>query len=215
MGAGQSWVIGLTGGIGTGKTRVADLLRELGAAVECSDRIVHELQARGGRALQAIADVFGQHYVTARGELDRERLGQRVFSDPNARQRLNRIMHPLVREELSRRLDRHVAAKAPVVVLDIPLLLEGRTAGGTSGAPLPFDQVVLVYAPEATQVERASRRDGMTAEDVLRRVKAQLSIEEKRKLADVVIDNSGDWASTEAQVRALYQGWIERPPSRL
>ena len=208
----RSVVIGLTGGIATGKSRVAHLLRSLGAAVECSDRIVRELQAPGGLALRRIAETFGEHYVTSRGELDRERLGDLVFRTPKAREKLNRIVHPLVFQELTARLQHHLEARQPVIVLDIPLLVEGRMAGQGSGAGLPFDQIVLVYAPEELQLERLVARDGLTLEEAQRRVASQLSIEEKRKYADVVIENGGDWESTEARVRALYQGWLEHPP---
>jgi len=212
MSADHTWVIGLTGGIGTGKTRVADRLRELGAAVECADRIVHELQRKGGRALPAIVDRFGQHFITAEGELDRERLGELVFRDPDARQRLNQIIHPLVLEELQARLRSHVEAGASVVVIDIPLLIEGRVSGRGAAAALPFDQIVLVYAPRETQIERVMQRDGLSREAVEARLSAQLDIERKRKLADVIIDNTSDWGQTDSQLQALFARWTSAPP---
>jgi dephospho-CoA kinase len=201
-------VIGLTGGIGTGKSRVAELLRQLGAAVECSDLIVREIQAPGGRALGAIAETFGAEYLTADGALDRAKLGALVFADATARVKLNAIIHPMVYVELTERLKRHADAGVPVVVLDIPLLLEGRKAGRGSGAAIPFDEVVVVYADEATQIARVMARDGLSRADAELRVRAQLSIEEKRAMADTVIDNSGPWERTEAQVRELYARWL-------
>jgi dephospho-CoA kinase len=204
-------VVGLTGGIGTGKSRVAELLRALGAAVECSDRIVREIQAPGGRALGAIADTFGKEYLTPEGALDRPRLGQLVFADPAARRKLNDIIHPLVFLELSERLKRHAQAGAPVVVLDIPLLLEGRRAGRGSGAGIPFDEVVVVYADEATQIARVMARDKLSRADAEARVRAQMPIEEKRAMADTVIDNSGSWERAEHEVRALWKRWVESP----
>ncbi len=211
MTAARARVVGLTGGIGTGKSRVADLLRALGAAVECSDQIVREIQAPGGRALGAIAETFGREYLTAEGALDRPKLGQLVFADPAARRKLNDIIHPLVYLELTERLEKHAQAGAPVIVLDIPLLLEGRRAGRGSGAGIPFDEVVVVYADEATQIERVMARDGLSRADAEARVRAQMPIEETRAMADTVIDNSGEWDDTEAQVRALWRRWIGAP----
>jgi len=201
-------VVGLTGGIGTGKSRVAELLRQLGAAVECSDLIVRELQAPGGRALSAIAQTFGAEYIGPDGALDRAKLGALVFKDPEARVKLNLIIHPLVFAELTERLKKHAEAGAPVVVLDIPLLLEGRRAGRGSGAGIPFDEIVVVYASEPTQIERVMTRDGLSRSDAELRVRAQLSIEEKRAMADTVVDNSGAWESTARQVRELWARWL-------
>ncbi|MFQ5513123.1 MAG: dephospho-CoA kinase [Myxococcota bacterium] len=208
MGRTRTLVVGLTGGIGSGKSRVADLLRKLGAQVECSDRIVRELQAPGGAALEAIASAFGKEYLQPSGELDREKLGSLVFSDARARRQLGEIVHPLVYGELERRLRLHREAGAPVVVLDIPLLLEGRRAGRGSGASLPFDLVVLVYADEETQIRRVMERDGLTQEAAESRVRAQMPIDRKRAMADVVIDNGGAWEETERRVRALYASWL-------
>lgn len=202
-----SWVVGLTGGIGSGKTRVADLLRELGAAVECSDLIVRELQAPGGEVLEAIAETFGPQYLTADGELDREKLGELVFNDPEARTKLGNLTHPRVYGQLLRRMEQHRAAGVEVIVLDIPLLLEGRKTGRGSGAKLPFDAICVVYADEPTQLERVMARDNLSQEQAQSRISAQMPIEEKRRMADVVIDNTGDWSSTEKQVRDLYDSW--------
>ena len=122
-------LIGLTGGIGTGKSRVADLLRALGAAVECSDAIVRELQAPGGAGLVAIVAAFGREYLTPEGELDRPKLGKLVFNDPGARVRLNLLIHPLVTRETQREDRSAPRARRAVIVADIPLLLEGRQGG--------------------------------------------------------------------------------------
>jgi dephospho-CoA kinase len=204
----RSWVVGLTGGIGTGKTRVADLLRELGAAVECSDVIVRELQSPGGEVLNAIAETFGREYLTSEGSLDREKLGELVFNDEEARVKLGNLTHPAVYGQLLRRMEAHKAAGVAVIVLDIPLLLEGKRSGRGSGAKLPFDVVCVVYADEATQLERVMARDDLSREQAQSRVSAQLPIEEKRRMANVVIDNTGDWDATEKQVRELYTSWL-------
>jgi dephospho-CoA kinase len=211
-----SVLIGLTGGIGTGKSRVAELLRALGAAVECSDLIVRELQAPGGAGLAAIGEAFGLEYLTPEGELDRAKLGKLVFNDPSARGRLNLLIHPLVTRETQARIAAHRACGVAVIVADIPLLLEGKQAGIGSGAVLPFDRIVLVYATEEQQLARVLARDKLSHEDALARIRSQLPIEQKRALADVVIDNSGTWEAAEKQVREHYAAWLKRgqsPPS--
>ena len=210
MARAKGLLVGLTGGIGTGKTRVADLLAELGAAVECSDKIVRELQARGGAGLRAIAEAFGPEYLSAEGELDRAKLGQKVFGDVQARMRLNALIHPLVTAELQRRVAAHRARETAVIVVDIPLLLEGKKAGVGTGAVLPFDVIAVVYSAPAQQLERVTARDSLSRDAALARIGAQLSIDEKRALADVVIDNSGAWEATEKQVRELFASWTRR-----
>ena len=205
-----SVVVGLTGGIGTGKTRVAELLRELGAAVECSDQIVRELQSPGGEVLEAIAETFGREYLLPSGELDRAKLGDLVFNDEAARAKLGDLIHPAVYRTLLARMQAHKQAGVAVIVLDIPLLLEGRSAGKGSGALLPFDVICLVYADEDTQLARLTERDELSAEEARARMDSQLAIEEKRTMAEVIVDNSGDWQATAKQVRELYEGWVKR-----
>jgi dephospho-CoA kinase len=207
----RSLVIGLTGGIGTGKTRVSDLLRELGAAIVCSDEIVRQLQAPGGEVLEKIVETFGREYRLPSGELDRARLGELVFNDPAERQRLNAIVHPAVGRETTRQLEQHREADVPVVVLDIPLLFEVRRPGTPAAHPTDF--VVVVYAGEDTQHERVVARDELHPDEARARIKSQIPIEEKRELADVVVDNSGTWQSTEKQVRELYSEWVRRAHS--
>jgi dephospho-CoA kinase len=206
-------VVGLTGGIGTGKSRVVELLARLGAAIVDSDRIVRELQQAGSPALARIAETFGSEYLLPDGNLDRAKLGKLVFDHPAERAKLNAIMLPAVTVRLRERLEELRAAGERVIVLDIPLLLEGRKSGSGAGAVLPFDVVVVVYADEETQVRRVMERDSLSREDALARVRAQLSIEEKRRMADVVIDNRGDWDSTEKRVRELFAGWARGAPA--
>jgi dephospho-CoA kinase len=194
-------VIGLSGGIGTGKSTVARMFAAQGAVVIDADAIVHELQARGQPLVAELAAAFGPGVLDAEGGLDRAALGAIVFRDPEARARLGSIVHPKVGAEFARRIAAARAAGAPVLVLDIPLLFEGRKAGTGSAAQLRFDATVLVYAPEAMQVERQLARDGCARDEARRRVEAQLPIEEKKALADYVIDNSGALEETERQVR--------------
>lgn len=196
-------VIGLTGGIGTGKSTVSRLLAELGAVVIDADAIVHALQAPGSPVLREIADALGADVVDATGALDRARVAERVFRDPAQRQRLNAIMHPRVGAEMARRREAAHASGAPLIVLDIPLLFESRPRD-REAARGGADATVLVYAPPAAQIERTVARDGCTREQAEARIAAQLPIDEKRALADHVIDNSGPREDTERQVRELF-----------
>lgn len=196
-------VVGLTGGIGSGKSTVATLLRDLGAVVIDADAIVHEMQEAGKPLLAEMVAAFGPDILDANGALDREALGRIVFSDPAQRARLGAIVHPKVGAEMAHRLAAARASGAPLVVLDVPLLLEGREAG--RGAPAPYECVIVVWAPEGAQLERQMRRDGRDRDEALRRIRSQMSLDEKRRLADHVIDNSGSPEETEQQVRALYQ----------
>ena len=207
-----SVTIGLSGGIGTGKSTVARLLAAQGAVVIDADTMVHELQSRGSPLLAEIAAEFGPGVLDAEGGLDRAALGARVFRDPEARRRLEAIVHPKVGAEFARRIAAARASGARVLVLDIPLLFEGRRAGTGSAALMKFDATVLVYAPEKLQIERQMARDGCTREEAVHRVRAQLPIEEKKALADYVIDNSGSLEETERQVRELLSRLLAAEP---
>ena len=198
-------VVGLSGGIASGKSTVANLFKMLGAAVIDADAIVHELQSPGSPVLAELAAAFGPEVLDEAGGLDRAALGDIAFRDPKARARLGAIMHPKVAAEMARRMADARADGVALIVLDIPLLFEGQKAGSGRAAQLAFDKTVLVYAPEAIQIERQMVRDGCDRAEALRRIAAQLSIEEKKGMADVVIDNSGRPEETEKQVRVLYE----------
>jgi len=198
-------IAGLSGGIGSGKSTVAALLAELGARVIDADAIVHELQAPESPLLAELAEAFGSDILDASGALDRAALGAIVFRDAEARTRLGAIMHPRVGVEMMRRIATARDADVDLVVLDIPLLFEGMKAGTGISRQLAFDATVVVHVPEALQTERQVARDGCTSEEALRRIRAQLPIDEKRDMADFVIDNSGSREETERQVRDLYR----------
>jgi dephospho-CoA kinase len=198
-------IVGLSGGIGSGKSTVARRLAALGATVIDADAIVHELQAPGAPMLAEIAAAFGPGVIDAQGRLDRAALGAIVFRDAAARARLGAIVHPPVGAEIARRVARARSEGVPVLVLDIPLLFEGRQAGTGSAAALRFDATVVVFAPEEEQIARQIARDGCSREEALRRIRAQLPLEEKKALADFVIDNSGTPEETERQVNALWE----------
>lgn len=209
--AAMTRVVGLTGGIGSGKSSVASLLRALGALLIDADAIVHELQGPGSPLLGEMVREFGPGILDANGALARETLGQIVFADAEKRARLGAIVHPRVGVEMARRLEAARARHVPLVVLDVPLLLEGRA--GASG--LPYEAVIVVWAPESVQLERQMRRDGRDRDESLRRIRAQMPLDEKRRLADHVIDNSGSLEDTERQVRALYRQLVAEAPTEV
>ena len=203
-------ILGLSGGIGSGKSTVGRILAELGAVVVDADAIVHEQQAAGQPMLQEIAAAFGDEVLRADGSLDRAALGAIVFRDEAARARLGTIVHPPVIAEMMRRTKAAVDAGERVVVVDIPLLFEGRASGRGSGASMDFDETVCVWVSRETQIERTMSRDGCDAAEAERRIAAQLPIDEKRELADHVIDNSGTPEETRKQVVALFESLSAR-----
>lgn len=194
-------VLGLTGGIGSGKSRVAELLARLGAAVISADQVARDVTRPCRPAYHEIVDRFGPGVVLPDGTLDRRALARQVFADPKARRRLEEITHPEIRREMGRRLGELRAAgdPPPAAVLEVPLLFEagGREAYGC-------DEVWVVYAPEEVRIARVMARDGLSRDEVLARLRAQLPLEEKVRRADTVIDNSGAWEETERQVRAAW-----------
>ncbi|MGY1650416.1 dephospho-CoA kinase [Geodermatophilus sp. SYSU D01119] len=189
--------IGLTGGIGSGKSTVAALLAARGAVVVDADRIAREVVEPGTPGLAAVVGAFGPGVRTADGALDRAALASIVFADPEARARLDGIVHPLVRARAQ-----EVVARAPedaVVVQDVPLLVETGQAG-------QYDLVLVVEADLETRVARLLLR-GLTEEDARARIAAQATDEQRRAVADVVLDNSGTPDALAAQVERF---WAER-----
>lgn len=197
-------LVGLSGGIGSGKSTVSSLLEELGSVVIDADAIVHELQAPGTPLLAELVEAFGPRVLTADGALDRKTLGGIVFEDPGARAELGRLVHPRVGETMLQRSEAARAAGAELVVLDIPLLFEGRAAGTGTAAQLGYDSTLLVWVPVEVQIERTIARDACSRDEAQARIDAQLPIDEKRALADRVIDNSGTREQTRAQVERVH-----------
>ena len=186
--------VGLTGGIGSGKSTVAELFARRGAVVIDADAIARELVEPGEPALHELVDEFGESIIAADGSLKRSELARIAFHDPSATERLNAIMHPLIRAETQRRLAK--AADAEVILYDMPLLFE------THQEDL-VDVVVVVDVPEAQQVKRAVRR-GLDEADVRRRMEVQTSRSRRVTEADFVIDNSGSRRNTERQVQGIW-----------
>jgi dephospho-CoA kinase len=186
--------VGLTGGIGAGKSAVAQLLAERGAAVIDADAIARQVVAPGTPGLAAVAEAFGPQLVRADGTLDREGLGAIVFGDPDARKRLESITHPLIGAETARRMAALPAGT--MVVYDVPLLVEV----GLHGA---YDVVVVVEAPRELRLERLERR-GLAREQALARMASQASDADRRAVADVLIDNGGTLDDLRGQVAAAW-----------
>ena len=196
--------IGLSGGIGSGKSTVSKLLRELGATVVDADALVHEMQAAGQPMLEEIRAAFGNDVIREDGSLDRPALGAIVFRDPEKRKILEKIVQPPVVAEMARRARVAIDAEEPMVVMDIPLLFEGYRAGTGSAAANQYDSTVCVWVPVEVQIERTMQRDGCDRSEAERRVAAQMPIDEKRDMADDVIDNSGTPEATREQVEAFF-----------
>lgn len=196
--------IGLTGGIATGKSTVAALLKEKGAVIIDADIIARELVEPGRPAWQEIVDWLGRDILHLDGSINRERLGALVFSDEPARRKLNAILHPRVGQEMALRAEAARAANPQtVLVYDVPLLIE-------AGMQQAVDQVLLVYSSHKTQLRRLLVRDNLTREEALKRIRSQMPIEEKKKYAHAVIDNSGSRAQTARQVEDFWAKMVRQ-----
>jgi dephospho-CoA kinase len=194
-------LVGLTGGIATGKSSVAEILKSLGCVVLDADTLAREVVEPGRPALEAIAREFGREVLRADGTLDRKRLGAVVFAQPERRRRLEAITHPAIRERFVARLaELEAQGFAGLVVWDAPVMIE-------SGGHRQMDRLVVVVTDAATQRERAIARDGDRA-DVERRIASQMPLGDKARLADYVIDNSGDRAATEARTREVHRALL-------
>ncbi len=192
-------LVGLTGGIASGKSTAARVFEALGARVIDADRVARRVVEPGRPALAEIRQAFGPGVIRPDGSLDREALGRIVFSDGGARKRLNAIVHPRVAEEVERELAEALRADPrAVVVYDVPLLFEGRMEDR-------FDLVVVVHVHRELQERRLRARDGLGPEEALARIRSQMDIDEKARRAHVVLDNRGEPADLEEQVRRLME----------
>lgn len=194
-------LVGLTGGIATGKSTVADTLRRLGAEVIDADQLAREVVAPGEPALAEIVREFGD-VLQPDGTLDRKKLGAIVFGDTPRRKRLEAITHPAIRERFLARLrELEAVGFEGLVFFDAPVMIE-------SGNYRNMDRLVVVSTGDATQRERLMARDGMSAAEASRRMATQMPVADKAKLADYVIDNSGDRAATEARTREVFEALL-------
>ncbi|HXI36816.1 MAG TPA: dephospho-CoA kinase [Burkholderiales bacterium] len=192
-------MVGLTGGIGSGKSAAAAEFARLGAAVVDTDAIAHELTKKNGLALPEIRKTFGEQAIGPDGAMDREAMRERVFAEPAARRTLEGILHPMIREESARRI---AAAVGPYVVHVVPLLVESGDYASR------VDRVLVVDAPEALQVARVRTR-GLAAEQVRGIIRSQAARADRLKAAHDVIDNAGSLEDLRKQVAALHQKYLQ------
>jgi len=190
-------VIGLTGGIGSGKSTVAAILGELGARVIDADKIGHEVYLPGTVGFTRVVDAFGRGVVAADGTIDRRALGTIVFADPAARARLNAIVHPLIGEALATRLTAEASSPVPVVI-EAAIMLEAGWRG-------LVERVWVVSVSRETAIARVTASRGLTREEVERRLDAQMPDAERRRLADLVIENDGTPGALRARVEAAWR----------
>jgi dephospho-CoA kinase len=197
-------IIGLTGGIATGKSTVSAILSEAGAIIIDADRIARSVVKKDLPAYREIVDYFGTDILMPNGEIDRNVLGDIIFNDPAKKEHLNSIVHPRVQKEVNRQL-KQIERTQPksVVILDIPLLIE-------AGMHDNINDVIVVYAPEHIQIKRLVQRDHLSEADALARVRSQMPIEEKKKKATFVIDNSGPIENTRKQTLDLFKRLKDR-----
>ena len=195
----MAFCVGLTGGIGSGKSSAARMFEELGAAVVDTDAIAHELTRPGGAALNAIRQAFGEEFVAAGSGLLRSRMRQLVFSDPAARAKLEAILHPLIRDETRARV---AAARAPYVVIVVPLLLE------TGAYRDLIQRIAVVDCSEETQIARTISRSALSAPEVRAIMAAQLPRARRLAAADDVLDNNGGLAALQQEAQRLHLRYL-------
>ncbi len=207
-------IFGITGGIATGKSTVSEMLRSRGAVIVDADFWAREVVKPGSEGWEAIRQQFGAEYLRPDGSLDREKLGDLVFTDEGARKRLNAITHPLIRQKMDEQVQQALSDNPKaIVVMDIPLLIESMVQEGKHRV----DKVILVYVPQHIQLQRLMRRNQLSKQEAENRIHAQMPIDEKRRYADYIIDNAGSLEATERQVdhlmdelRKLVQDEVEK-----
>ena len=191
-------IIGLTGGIASGKSTVAAMIRSEGIPVLCADELARHVVDPGKPAYKKIVKAFGRIILNKDKTINRARLGAVVFVSETKREKLNTIVHPEVIRELKKLIGNLKRRGKKAVVLDIPLLFEGKL-------DRLCDKVIVVYAPETKMKKRLKERNSLSADEIKNRIASQMPIEEKRKRADIVIDNSGPLSKTRLQVRAVLE----------
>jgi dephospho-CoA kinase len=192
-------IVGLTGGVASGKSVVSRILKEEGAYLIDADQIARELVQPRTSAWEELVKVFGKEILQKDGSIHRKKLAAKVFSDPTQRDLLNRTLHPRIKEEMGRRL-KAIGQKDPeaIVVIDAPLLVE-------TGNHREMDKVIVVISTEAQQIARLREREGMDQEEARRIMASQIATEEKVKVADFVIRNEGSLEETERRAREVFQ----------
>jgi dephospho-CoA kinase len=193
-------IIGLTGGIGTGKSEAARILQGLGAVIINADQVGHEAYTPHSETWQEVVKAFGEGILQPSGEIDRRKLGGIVFSDPEQLARLNRIMHPRMAKMVAERIKELAERDTSVVVVEAAILFE-------AGWDSLVDEVWSTDSPEELVIQRLQARNGMSEEEATKRIGVQMPAEERRKRSDVVLDNSGEVADLE---RTIHSFWNDR-----
>ena len=193
--------LGLTGGLATGKSTAAEILASLGAEIIDADRIAHQVLEPEGEAYSDVVAYFGRTILIEDGKVDRKKLGRIVFSSPDKRQQLEKLTHPHILAEIERRLEE--ARESSRIVLEAPLLFE-------TGLEKLVEETWVISARLEIQIARLKRRDGLDREEALRRINAQLSLKEKRKRADLVIENNSTIVELKEKVAKAWKDWLSR-----
>ncbi len=195
--------VGLTGGIACGRTTVGGIFSRLGALVLDMDKVAHELMAPGGGAVESVAAAMGKEFLDAHGGIDRRALGARVFADRSARARLESILHPMILEVCQHRVAEFgIRRGRGIAISDAALLVE-------TGGHRRYQRLVVVFCEPGLQLRRLMARDGFSEEEARLRIGSQLPLEEKKKVADYLIDTSGTLAMTETRAREVYARLLE------
>ncbi len=190
-------VLGLTGGIGSGKSMVLSMFANMGAEVIDADQLAREVVEPGQPALEEIATAFGRDMLMPDGRLDRGKLARIIFADPVARARLNAITHPRIQERMATEMALR-GSRPGLLIVDIPLLYENDRSD-------TVESVIVVWVDAKTQLRRLTERDGLTPDEARQRIAAQMPLDEKRARADLVVDNSGSRENTRRQVEVIYR----------
>lgn len=200
-------IAGLTGGIATGKSTVTAFLRQAGAIIIDADKIAHDVVRRGLPAWRSIVKNFGRNILRKNGEIDREKLGRIIFHDASRKEELNRIVHPFVFEGMEDQMEEiQRIDPGAVVIQDIPLLFE-------SGMHRRLPRIIVVYVPEPLQYDRLMKRNRLSEAEATARIRSQIPIEEKKKRADILIDNSGTLDQTKARSLEVYEMLKQSSPA--
>lgn len=195
----MSTILGLTGGIASGKSTISNLFKERNIPIVDGDEVARKIMRAGQPVVKEIAETFGEDYLLDNGEINREKLGQTIFADKSKRAQLNQIVQGEIRNEIERQREKLLSEKHPLIVLDIPLLYEG-------GYEEMVDTVMVTYVDKETQFERLRKRNqDLSEEDAKNRIASQMPLAEKAKRANVFIDNNGTIEETIAQVEA----WLD------
>ncbi len=192
-------IVALTGGIGSGKSSVANMLQEMGASIVDTDEIAHRLTASSAPGAAAIREQFGAHYLLADGALDRARMRELVFADPAAKQKLEAILHPMIRTAVAAAVD---AATGPYFVIVVPLLIE------TGAYRNLADRILVVDCSAEVQIARVMQRSGLAADAVQAIMNSQVGREERLRHADDIVRNEGDLAALRAEVQSLHRRYL-------